>query len=105
VHTVVQATATAAASRWAGPPVGLLFHDAEHSAKAVARDIYLGKGLVAPGGVVVLHDAGNPQMGVVEGAKQVLDNQAWAWKTRQLFRWGRAPLRRGVLIVRKRPLP
>lgn len=106
VHTAVQGTAAAAALRWheQGPPVGLLFHDAEHSAKAVARDLYMWKGLVAPGGVVVLHDAGNPEMGVQEGAEQVLDNAAWDWAGRELRLWRRRPQRRGVLIVRKKAL-
>jgi hypothetical protein len=101
-HTVMQTDAVGAAMRWTGPQVGLLWHDAEHSAEAVARDLYAWKPLVAPGGVIILHDAGNPDMGVEAGAQKVLDNAAWDWPGRRLIRWRRRPDRRGVLIVTKR---
>jgi len=100
-HTVVQDVAHQVAEAWQGPQVGLLWHDAEHSADAVARDLAAWQAHIAPGGVVVLHDAGNPRMGVVEGARRVLDAPGWDWRGRRLIRWQRRPDRRGVLIVRR----
>src|SRR5690606_17903989 len=71
-HTVIQSTALEAALAWSGPPVGLLWHDAEHSTEAVARDLSAWLPHLAPSATVVLHDAGNPEMGVVRGAARVL---------------------------------
>ena len=99
-HTVIQSTALEAALAWSGPPVGLLWHDAEHSAEAVARDLSAWLPHLAPSATVVLHDAGNPEMGVVRGAARVLDAPGWDWPG-ELIRWRKRPERRGVLIVRR----
>jgi len=86
--------------RWSSP-IGLLWHDAEHTAEAVAADLEVWAPHVVPGGWVVLHDAGNPNFGVVEGAAKVLDNMHWNWRGRRLLRWKKRPDRRGALFVRR----
>jgi len=87
---------------WQGQPVGLLWHDAEHTADAVADDLTAWLPHLAPGAVVALHDAGNPLMGVMAGAKRVLNNPDFDWRHRKLYRWRKDPTRRGMLVVRKR---
>lgn len=92
-------------ARWSGP-IGLLWHDAEHTAEAVAADLEVWARHVVPGGWVALHDAGNPNFGVIEGARKVLGNSSWAWGSRELLLWHSKsakarPDRRGALFVRR----
>lgn len=87
---------------WKGQPVGLLWHDAEHTADAVAEDLTAWLPHLAPGAVVALHDAGNPRMGVVAGAERVLNTPEFDWDGRELHLWRKDPKRRGMLVVRKR---
>ena len=83
-------------------PVGLLWHDAEHTADAVEADLRAWAPFVAPGGWVVLHDACNPKFGVVEGAKRVLGkDRAWNWRGRRILRWKKNPRLRGILLVQR----
>lgn len=89
-------------ARWE-KPVGLLWHDAEHTAEAVAEDLAVWAPHVVPGGWIVLHDAGNPGFGVEEGASKVLDAPGWDWAGRELLRWRKRPSERGALFVRRRP--
>jgi len=49
-----------AGESWAGPPVGLLFIDADHSYPAVRRDWECWNGRLAPRGIIAFHDYGNP---------------------------------------------
>lgn len=86
--------------RW-NKPIGLLWHDAEHTTEAVAADLDVWAQHVQPGGWIALHDAGNPNFGVVEGAAKVLDNRSWDWRRRELLRWKKKPYRRGALFVRR----
>lgn len=88
-------------ARWTGNPVGLLWHDAEHTADAVEADLRAWLPHLADNAVVVLHDAGNPGFGVPEGAQRVLDVPGWDWAGRTLTRWQKRPERRGTLVVRK----
>lgn len=82
-------------------PIGLIFHDAEHTAEAIEEDLTAWAPHVVPGGWIVLHDAGNPSFGVVEGARRVLDNKAWDWAGRELMRWRKKPQQRGALLVQR----
>lgn len=101
VLTVKRGYAASCGERWPGQPVGLLWHDAEHSADAVERDLAAWLPHLAPGAVVVLHDAGRPDGEVVEGARRVLDVEGWDWAGRELLRWAKRPQNRGALIVRR----
>ncbi len=92
--------ATQVGDRWR-KPIGLLWHDAEHTVEAVAADLEVWAQHVVPGGWVALHDAGNAHFGVVEGAAKVLGNRSWDWKRRELVRWRKHPDRRGALFVRR----
>lgn len=85
-----------------GQTVGLLFHDAEHSADAVEADLRAWEPHLTDDAVVVLHDAGNPGFAVEEGAQRVLDAPGWDWSGRELRRWRKHPERRGALVVRRR---
>lgn len=96
----IKGFATKEGEGYTGPPVGLLFHDAEHTADGVEADLRAWVDHVAPGGMVVLHDAGNPGLGVMEGARRVFEgNDDWDWEGRELRRWRKRPHRRGILIV------
>jgi hypothetical protein len=88
---------------WDGPKVGLLWHDAEHHAEAVTRDLRAWLPHMADDSVIVLHDAGDPRFGVNQGAKAALSRlKAWDWAGRELQLWPKQPDKRGILIVRKR---
>jgi hypothetical protein len=102
VLTVKRGYAASCAAKWSGAPVGLLFHDAEHSADAVAADLAAWLPHLADDAVVALHDAGNLEFGVEAGAAVVLDTDGWDWAGRQFTPWGRHPDRRGLLVVRRR---
>lgn len=101
--TPVRGFANVVGLEWTGPPVGLLFHDAEHSVEAVAADLSAWAPHVAPGGLVVLHDACEARLGVVEGARRVLDAPGWDWNGRTILKWSKHPRRRGALFVRRLP--
>ncbi|MBB4935655.1 putative O-methyltransferase YrrM [Lipingzhangella halophila] len=98
-HTVKRGYAASVGAKWSGPPIGLLFHDADHSAEAVAADLAAWLPHLAEDAVVVLHDACDPNHGVQAGVEQVLD--AGQWPERELIRWNRRPHRRGALIVKR----
>lgn len=98
-HTVKRGYASTVATKWTGPKVGLLFHDAEHSADAVQRDLAAWLPHLAEDAVVVLHDAADPRHGVQAGADSVLTGPEWA--DRALVPWGRKPNRRGLLVLRR----
>lgn len=110
VHTRVRGFAAAAGRTWPGPKVGLLWHDAEHTAGAVEEDLAAWAPHLAKDAVVVLHDAADPRHGVVEGAARVLGRgyergwayvgaDGWVYADPQVIRWGRKPERRGLLIA------
>lgn len=106
--TVKRGYAHTIGRKWVGGPVGLLWHDAEHSADAVARDLEAWLPHLSEGAVVVLHDAGNPEYGVVEGALRVLGD-GWQFEDEdgrlhdepQVIRWRKNPQRRGMLVARR----
>ncbi|MCD0450770.1 class I SAM-dependent methyltransferase [Actinocorallia sp. API 0066] len=100
-HTVRRALGATVAAKWDGRPVGLLFHDAEHTADAVTADLRAWEPHLSDDAVVVLHDAGRPEWGVIEGAARVLTADGWDWDGREVMAWDRRPNRRGALIVRR----
>lgn len=85
---------------WSGPPVGLLFHDARHTAEAVAEDVKVWAPHMAPGSLMAFHDAANPNLGVIEGAQALEHHPEWDWEGRKLYRWAKHPARRGMLVVK-----
>jgi hypothetical protein len=98
--STIRSFAEDAGLRWTGGQVGLLYHDAEHTAEAVERDLTAWMAHLAPSCVVALHDAGNPRFGVTEGAR-MLEAFGFDWPGRELHRWKKHPERRGLLVVRR----
>lgn len=101
----VQATAVDAAKQYAGPKVGLLFHDALHRLEDVRDDLKAWLPHMADVAVIVLHDAGDPRLGVETGAKAALTRtkaarEKWDWAGREICLWPKQPTRRGFLVVR-----
>jgi hypothetical protein len=45
---------------------------------------------------------GNPEYGVREGAREVLDDLSWDWDAAQTVLWNRRPDKRGLLVVPRR---
>lgn len=101
MFTVKRGYGANAAAKWEGPKVGLLWHDAEHTADAVETDLAAWLPHLADTATVVLHDAGNPHFGVVEGAGRVLDVDGWDWEGREVARWHVKSEKRGALYVRR----
>jgi hypothetical protein len=99
--TPLRATARQAAAMWV-QPVGLLFHDAVHTADDVEADLRAWAPHVAAGGAVALHDIGQVAFGVDEGAGRVLDTDEWDWAGRERLLWKRHPDRRGLMVVHRR---
>lgn len=86
---------------WEGPPVGLLWHDAEHSADAIESDLNAWLPHLTDDAVVAFHDACQEGMEVIEGAGRVLDTSDWDWPG-EIRPWAKHPNRRGMLVVRRR---
>lgn len=97
----LRSTAVDAASEWDGPPVGLLFHDALHTADGVAADLAAWVPHLAPACVVALHDVAERRFGVLEGAERVLPDAGFDWEHRKIYRWRKHPERRGLLVVHR----
>lgn len=70
--TPIRAFAVDAATSWNGPPVGLLFVDADHQARSVRADYRAWRPHLAPGAVVVFDDYGTPRNPGVEVAVREL---------------------------------
>ena len=108
VVTAKQGYADKVARYWR-KPVGLLWHDAEHTADALEADLKAWAKKVVPGGWVLAHDAGNAHFGVIEGARAALPADEWDWESFDagtngcgLFRWKKKPHLRGHMAIRKR---
>lgn len=72
--TPVQAFTTQAAAHWSGPPVGLLFVDADHDAASVRADWQAWKPHLHPQGVVIFDDYRSPRStGVAEAVDRMTD--------------------------------
>lgn len=99
--TPLRASALEAAAVWV-QPVGLLFHDAVHTADAVEADLRAWAPFVAKGGAIACHDIGQAAYGVEEGAARVLDTDGWDWAGRERILWKRDPSRRGLMVVHRR---
>jgi predicted O-methyltransferase YrrM len=96
-----QGKATEVAADWYGP-VGLLWHDAEHSAVAVARDLRAWLPHMAARSTIVLHDVALTRLGVLDGARQVLDAADWDWPGLVTLTWAKRPGLRGAAVIRRR---
>jgi hypothetical protein len=95
-----QGTAVDAAAGWDGPPVGLLFHDALHTADAVAADLAAWMPHMARASVVAAHDACSANFGVLEGASRVLPDAGYEWPPK-VYPWKKHPERRGLMVARR----
>jgi predicted O-methyltransferase YrrM len=87
----VQNFSTAAAAEYAGPPVGLLFIDGNHSKDACMIDFLSWEPLLAPGAVVVFDDLdtkGNP------GVRDAVDELAGYFQAPVMTRAGRLGIAR-----------
>jgi predicted O-methyltransferase YrrM len=71
--TPIQGFSVEVARAWEGPPVGLLFIDGDHSAKAVAADVAAWTPHLTPDAVLVLDDLDTPKN---PGVRQVFDQLA-----------------------------
>lgn len=73
--TLINAFTHDIAATWTGPPVGLLFVDADHSAAGARRDVLTWLPHLAPGAVIALDDYHHPDWpGVAEAADQLVDH-------------------------------
>lgn len=83
------------------PKIGLLWHDGAHHHEEVLADLRAWLPLMAKDAVVVLHDAGNPNYGVVSAAEEAFKRRTtWDWAGRQIDLWPKQPTKRGTLTVR-----
>lgn len=83
------------------PKIGLLWHDAAHHHEEVLADLKAWLPHMAKHAVVVLHDAGNPNYGVVSAAEEAFKRRtSWDWAGRQIDLWPKQPTKRGTLTVR-----
>lgn len=96
--TSIQATSTDAGQTWDGPAVGLLWHDAQHTAEAVHADLVAWMPHMAKRAVIALHDACHPAYGVIDGARAVLDRHVWS---ESIYPWAKKPDRRGMVVYRR----
>jgi predicted O-methyltransferase YrrM len=55
------------------PPVDAVFIDGDHSSEVVRHDSELARDIVAPGGIIIWHDAGNDSVEV----RRVLERDRW----------------------------
>jgi predicted O-methyltransferase YrrM len=70
--TFVQDTGEAGAATWDGPPVDLLFIDSTHTREDTLGEFHAWRPNLAPGGLVVFHDYGNPEFpGVAEAVEEL----------------------------------
>jgi len=98
---VVQATAQEAAAGYDGPPVSLLWHDALHRRQDVRGDLRAWLPHLADDAVIILHDVGDPRMGVEAGARDALSRRkGWDWAGREVVLWEKQPHLRGFMVVR-----
>lgn len=58
--TAIRCATAELGQKWTGPPVGLLFIDADHSYEGVSQDWASWKGRLAPSAKVAFHDYENP---------------------------------------------
>lgn len=71
-HRQIHGDSTEVGIMWDGPPIDLLFHDADHTYAKVTRDLEVWRPHVKPGGLIVLHDYDHRQMGVKRVADEML---------------------------------
>lgn len=92
--TVLQGTAEAIGRQWFGDQVGLLWHDAQHTAEAVQADLEAWLPHMAEHSTIVCHDACQAAFGVRQGAARALGT---GWGVGVVHRWKKKPDRRGTI--------
>jgi predicted O-methyltransferase YrrM len=73
--TIIEGESASMASKWVGPPIDLLFHDASHFYAQVKDDIEAWLPNMKPGGLMAFHDytgEGEGQIGVSRAANEML---------------------------------
>lgn len=78
VHLHMQ-TSEAVAAAW-GRPISMVFIDGDHRPPAVKHDVTVWGEKVATGGVLVLHDTGDPDYPGVQAMCEALDAQGERWE-------------------------
>lgn len=110
--TTKRGYARSVAAKWRGPTVGLLVHDAEHTAKAVEADLAAWLPRLAEDAAVVVHGASAPDVraGVAaalgtgyEQGWRYTGPDGWAHGEPVLIPWVRRPGRRGLVVARRDP--
>lgn len=98
----IQATAVDAAKDYVGPPVALLFHDALHRLQDVRDDLKAWLPHLADEAVIILHDVGDPRLGVEAGARAAVGRRkGFDWGGREIHLWAKQPSRRGFMVIHK----
>lgn len=71
--TLVNAFSHSTGTFWAGPPVGLLFIDGDHSKEGATRDVVSWAPQMAPGGIIAADDYDHPDWpGVAEALHELV---------------------------------
>lgn len=83
---------------WDGPPVGLLHVDALHTLDAVRGDLDAWIPHLAPGAVVVLHDAADLRLGVRQAGRELARLPGWTLVGLHRGEWRRG--RHGQMVLR-----
>lgn len=94
----IRSTADEAGWEWTGPLVGLLWHDAQHTAEAVRADLEAWVPHMADRSVIALHDVCQPAFGVLRGAYAALTPE---WGKATIHPWKKHPDRRGVAVFQR----
>jgi len=70
--TVIQEFTAAAGREWSGPPVGMLYVDADHSYDSVCADFAAWAPHLTPGALVVFDDYGGRNKGVTQAVNELV---------------------------------
>lgn len=110
--TTKRGYARSVATKWRGPQVGLLVHDAEHTAGAVEADLAAWAGHLAEDAAVVVHGASSPDVRAGVAAAlgteyrqgwRYLGPDGWSHHEPVLIPWVRRPGRRGLVVAHRDP--
>jgi predicted O-methyltransferase YrrM len=74
--SLINLTSEQAGRTWESP-IGLLYIDGDHSYTAVRRDVEIWTPHVVPGGLLVFHDATDPNIGPFQVIGEVLDRKQY----------------------------
>ena len=95
------------AERWArksfgDQPIGLLHVDALHDYDNATADVKAWAHMVAPGGVLIMHDLYGRRAGEVERAVNEYVMPSGEWQEIGRYQWSRSTRRRGQFIARRK---